>query len=375
MHTPRVMAAPNPASEAIVMDGSETGSGACLFLASTPLHTFFALGLMAGPMRQAPKHLWLIDQPPGARDYIGEALDKSGAIDVKVTRFAALRGTAAARAQLQEMSAQAARIAPATIAVGMDHRLEFYAALRGCPSARRVYIDDGLYSYLPHQHATAPWLEGLSNWRRSLKYGLPVERPALVGGSKAVQAAYVLLPGQVHGGLAGKPVQALQPEWFATNVVRQTCIAAAALAGFDAAGCASLGLLLLLPHQRFLQADSGLKEQLVKLVRDHADRGQTVALKSHPNAAQPAHQQLDLPEAACIEVPARLPAEVLAPLLNHTVVVSTLTTALLSLSLLGRGLRVYRLASAAAKVSAFEAGAQRVYDAAGVQVFDAAQAA
>src|SRR5689334_21377458 len=121
MHTPRVMAAPNPASEAIVMDGSETASGAGLFLASTPLHTFFALGLMAGPMRQAPKHLWLIDQPPGGRDYLGEALEKSGAIDVKVTRFAALRGTAAARGQLIEMSALAARIAPATIAVGMDH--------------------------------------------------------------------------------------------------------------------------------------------------------------------------------------------------------------------------------------------------------------
>ncbi len=375
MHTPRVMAAPNPASVAIVMDGSEAGSGACLFLASTPLHTFFALGLMAGPMRQAPKHLWLIDQPPGARDYLGEALEQSTAIEVKVTRFAALRGSAAARTQLREMSAQAARIAPATIAVGMDHRLEFYAARCGCPQARRVYIDDGLYSYLPHQHAMAPWLERLSNWRRSLKYGLPVERPALVGGSKAVQSAYVLLPGQVHAGLAGKPVQALQPAWFAADAVRQTCVAAAALAGFDALACAGLGLLLLLPHPRFLQADAALKERLARLVRDHAERGQAVALKSHPHAAQPAHQQLGLPEAACIEVPARLPAEVLAPLLDQTVVVGTLTTALLSLSLLGRGLRVYRLPSAAAAPSAFEAGAQRVYDAAGVQVFDATQAA
>ncbi len=371
MHTPRVMAAPNPASEAIVMDGSETGSGACLFLASTPLHTFFALGLMAGPMRQAPKHLWLIDQPPSARDYLGEALEQSGAVDVKVMRFAALRGTAAARAQLQEMSAQAARIAPATIAVGMDHRLEFYAALRGCPPARRVYLDDGLYSYLPHQHATVPWLERLSNWRRSLKYGLAVERPALVGGSKAVQAAYVLLPGQVHGGLAGKPVRALQPEWFATDAVRQTCVAAAALAGFDAVACAGLGLLLLLPHPRFLQSDPALKERLARLVRDHAERGQTVALKSHPNATQPAHLQLGLPEATGGEIPARLPAEVLAPLLDRTVVVGTLTTALLSLSLLGRGLRVYRLPNAAPTPSTFEAGAQRVYDAAGVMVFDA----
>jgi hypothetical protein len=366
---------PTRAFDTAMTNEKEAGRGSHLFLASTPLHTFFALGLMAGPMRQAPKHLWLIDQAPGARDYLGEALEKSAAIDVKVTRLAALRGTAAAREQLREMSAQVARIAPATIAIGMDHRLEFYAALRGCPQARRVYIDDGLYSYLPHQHATAPWLERLSNWRRSLKYGLAVERPALVGGSKAVQSAYVLLPGQVHAGLGGKPVQAFQPAWFATDAVRQTCIAAAGLAGFDAAGCADLGLLLLLPHPRFLQADLALKEQLVRLVHDHAERGQAVALKSHPNAAQPARQQLGLPEAACIEIPARLPAEVLAPLLDKTVVVGTLTTALLSLSVLGHGLLAYRLPSTAATASAFEAGAQRVYDAAGVQVFDAAQAA
>lgn len=185
----------------------------------------------------------------------------------------------------------------------------------------------------------------------------------------------MLLPGQVHGGLAGKPVWPLRPEWFATESVRQTCLATAALAGFDATACAGVGLLLLLPHPRFLQGDSGLKGQLTQLVHACTQRGQLVALKSHPNAAQPAPHQLDLPETACVEVPARLPAEVLAPLLNKTVVVGTLTTALLSLSLLGRGLRVYRLPSAATAMSAFAAGAQRVYDAAGVHVLDATQTA
>ena len=353
------------------MDGKEAGTGGCLFLASTPLHTFFALGLMAGPMQAGPKRLWLIDQPPGARDYLGEAIESSDAMASDVRRFAALRGTGPARAELQRISALTAQLAPETIAVGMDHRLEFHAAVRGCPKAKRVYIDDGLYSYLPHQHAKPAWQEKLSNWRRGWKYGLRVERPALVGGSKAVQSAYVLLPQLVHAGLAGKPMQAFQPEWFASAEVRQVCVAAAALAGFDAARCASVGLLLLLPHPRFLQVDGGLKQQLVQLVQDHAGRGVAVALKSHPNATRPAHEQLGLPADAAVEVPARLPAEVLAPLLQGTRVVGSLTTALLSLSLLGRDLQVFRLSSQGGSTSGFETGARRVYDAAGVKVFGA----
>jgi hypothetical protein len=241
--------------------------------------------------------------------------------------------------------------------------------------ARRIYIDDGLYSYLPHQHAKPAWREWLTNVRRSLKYGVRSERPSLVGGSRAVQGAYVLLPAHVHAGLAGKPVQAFQPAWFADEAVRRVCAATAALAGFDAVQCAGVGLLLLLPHPRFLQADAGLKQQLVRLLQAHVSRGQAVALKSHPNAAVPAHEQLGLPASAVLEVPARLPAEVLAPLLQGTRVVGTLTTALLSMALLGRDLQVFRLSAEGGSTSGFEAGARRVYDAAGVQVFDAAQAA
>lgn len=355
------------------MDGNEAGAGGALFLASTPLHTFFALGLMAGPFRAGPNRLWLIDQPPGARDHLGEAIEAMRSLTVEVRRFEALRGTAPARAELRQISTLAAQAAPSTIAVGMDHRLEFHAAARGCPAARRIYIDDGLYSYLPHQHAKPAWREWLSNARRSLKYGVRSERPSLVGGSQAVQGAYVLLPGQVHAGLADKPVQALEPGWFAQPVVEQVCLAAADRAGFDASRCASIGLLMLLPHPRFLNADPALKEQLAALARQHRQRGETVALKSHPNAAQPAHEQLGLPPGVAIEVPARLPAEVLAPLLQHAKVVGSLTTALLSLALLGHSLQVFHLAGAGAGPATgdFEAGARRVYDAAGVKALGA----
>jgi len=49
-----------------------------LFLAATPLHTFFALGLMHGPYRGQAHTLALVDQPAGARDLLGEALQEGG---------------------------------------------------------------------------------------------------------------------------------------------------------------------------------------------------------------------------------------------------------------------------------------------------------
>jgi hypothetical protein len=182
----------------------------------------------------------------------------------------------------------------------------------------------------------------------------------------------VLLPQLAHAGLQGKPVQAYLPEWFAEPAVRQVCIAAAKIAGFDAGLCESLSLLVLLPHHRFVQADPELRQQLASLVRQHLAQGHAVALKSHPKATRPAHELLGLDADSVIEIPAQMPAEVLAPLLRQTQVVGTLTTALLSLSLLGRATQVYRLPdSHGGATNEFEKGARRVYDAAGVKVFGA----
>lgn len=347
-----------------------------LYLASTPLHSFFTLGLVDGRYRDEGRHCFaLVDLAPGARDYIADALEADPAQRVAVKRFAAL--SASPRRALADVSALAAQERPSVIAVGNDHRLEFYAAARGCPTARRVYIDDGLYSYLPRLDAQPAWREQLSNWRRSLKYGLPVERPGKVGGSRAVQEAIVLLPQQVHGGLAGKPVHAYERGWFAGDWVRGICMAAAHAAGFDARRCADIRLLLLLPHPSFLRADAALRQRFEQLAQATAAQGGQVAVKSHPNAGgTPVHEQLALPRDATIDVPARLPVEVLAPLLSGagTQVVGTLTTALLSLVLLGPALGVRSIAPRLAGASARGYGdrAQRIYESVGILPLDAA---
>ena len=314
-----------------------------LFLPTTPLHAFFALGLMRGPFRDHQHTLALISRLDDTPDHIADALQDSVSSGVTVVRFPKLKGVGPARRLLGEISACARAIEPSMIAVGNDRRTEFYAAVRGCPSARRIYLDDGLHSYLPHHDVQSAWRRALDVTRRRLRYGLPVERPPMIGGSRAVQEAYVLLPQQVHEGLRGKPVQPLQPSWFADPWVRGICTAAASLAGLDTSLCRSIGLLLLLPHPRFLESYPVLRQQIEALAARHAERGELVALKAHPWAGLPLARQLKVPLHSVLELPARLPVEVLVPLLSGTLVVGSLTTALLSLALLGEHLTVHSL--------------------------------
>jgi hypothetical protein len=313
-------------------------------MCSTPLHAFFSLGLMQGPYRGGRHVIAFVNQPAGARDYLLDALRSSPAMgDVSTACFTTPEGLVETRRTVREIEAFAAQLKPANIAVGNDRRLEFHAAVSGCPAARRTYIDDGLFSYLPRHDKRPAWREAVSSWIRSAKYGCRVEHPSMVGGSRAVQEAYVLIPSRVHGGLAGKPVHPFVGEWFATPAVMETCSAAVALAGLDATQCAAIRLLLLLPHPRFLRAHPALADMLADIARSHAERG-VVALKPHPRADRISlSRELRLPERGIVELPARLPAEVLIPLLTDATVVGTLTTALLSLALLGSGLSVRSL--------------------------------
>lgn len=326
---------------------------------------------MRGPFRDQQHTFALIDQRDTKFDHIAAALKASATPGLNVVSFPTLKKFGRARDVLAEISDFTLELAPSTIAVGNDRRTEFYAAVRGCPAARRTYIDDGLYSYLPYRDARTPWGSRLSVAMRRLRYQMRVERPPMVGGSRAVQDAYVLLPQHVHAGLRGKPVHPLQPEWFADPWVRGICVAAAAAAGFDAARCRSIGLLLLLPNPRFLDAYPALREQIESLAADHAARGEVVALKAHPRATVPLDQQLRMPSQAVLELPSTLPVEVLAPLLSGTRVVGTLTTALLSLALLGDRLNVQSLMPPAAPGAAGDYNDQtlQIYRSVGIQPF------
>ena len=344
-----------------------------VYIVSSPLHLFVALGLMCGPLRHHRHAVALINQRPQQRDFLAEALEADAGRRASVDRFPVVSHFALpARQVLGDISAFTARQAPTLLAAGNDAKKEFYAAVRGCPEARRVFLEDGLYSYLPVRDSKPPWRQRYRDWRRGLKYGVPVERAACLGGSRAIQESYVLMPERVHAALARKPVHRLEREWFADPWLRGVCIAAGEAAGFDAQRCRSIGLLLLPPQLELLQQSAPLRRRFEAVARAHGERGELVAIKRHPRARDiDSGLGLDLPPEQLIEIPPRLPSEALVPLLSPgTLVVGALTTALLTLALLAEHVTVRSAMSmepgrgAAAR---FNNGALRLYEAVGIR--------
>lgn len=347
-----------------------------LFIASTPLHTFWSLGLIHGPFAAWRNVVAVVDRTDVKSDFVAEALEASAASPVaEVKRFPALRRLSQARPVLAEYDRWVRRWNPAYIAAGNDSRTEFHAAVAAAPRATRGYLEDGLFSYVPRKNHWARPLGGLgiriTEWRRSLVYGFPVERPTMVGGSRAIQEGWVMLPDQVHAGLSGKTLHEIRPEWFASPTVHAVCMDAARRADFDTARCADIRLLLLLPHESFLQEHPDIARRIEALAHDCAARGQVVAFKCHPRTSG---SPIRVPESNCFEIPRRLPIEVLAPLLSDAMVVGTLTTALVSLLRLGRRLEVRSIVpprdEGGAADRAYNDLAFKIYDAVGIRPLD-----
>ncbi len=344
------------------------------FLATTPLHALISLSLMRGPFQDFDNTLALINKPgTGRLDLFADALGTVKPPGISVLQIPRVKngGLGPGRALLRRISEITRELSPSLIASGNDRRPEFYAAVRGCASARRVYIDDGLYSYVPNYGIRDTVGEGLFASVRRLWCGLATERPSLTGGSIAMEEAYILLPERAHAGLSGKIVHALQAQWFADPWVSRTCAAAVASVGLDVELCRSIGLLVILPHPRLLATYPELRQQIETLASAHATRGELVAIKAHPESEVQLHEQLCLPDRNTLTIPQGLPVEALAPILSGTLVVGALTSALLFLALLSERIRVRSLSLPARSgiQSRAHEQIQAIYGSVGIQAF------
>jgi len=336
-----------------------------LFLASTPLHSFWSLGLAYGPFREGRGALALIDQREGDRDLIAEALAARADTPIQeVARFPRIGKNVMAKLRNAErvlggVTDLTQRLRPSRVIVGNDRRIEFYAALAAAPDAVGAYVDDGMFSYMPmHARKTPGLLRHAQDAVRRSVYGFPSEHPNFVGGSRAAREAWVMLPDLVHEGLRGKTRQAIDAAWYHTAGAQRVCADAVARADLDPQLVGALRLLLLLPHDGFLRAHPQIAREIGRLAHDYQRRGLAVAFKRHPRSLS---EDVDLLPPGCIEIPRRLPAEVLAPLLRDALVVGTLTTALISLKYLGANTQVRSLAAPATQPAA-----AAIYVAAGI---------
>ncbi len=343
-----------------------------LFLASTPLHSLWALGIAAGALFNARCSLALIDQRDGDRDFIAEAIEALRPKPfVETRRFSQigkkpLLKLTHARARMREVMDYARQFEPAYVAVGNDRRAEFFAALAACPKATGAYVDDGTASYSTLAAATVPgsaFVRAIASGFRSLLYGIPTEREPYLGVAVAVREAWVVLPDQVHEGLRAKPLRRIDPAWFQLPQVQAVCAEANLRAGLDPAALDGIQLLLALPHDSLMREQPAILEQLQALVDRTIDAGGTVAIKRHPRSRE---LPLRLPATGVIEIPQRLPLEILAPLLKGTEVVGMLTSALIYLRCLGADVNVATLVPPGFSGSAI----LEIYRSVGIRVLD-----
>ena len=323
-----------------------------LFLSSAPHHTLWYLGLAVGRFHDARRVLVQTHWREDRHDYLMETLqaDPQG-LFAELKSFPKLVSRPSdrllhGRRILDSISKYVTQVQPDLIFTANDGQLEFFAARRGAPDAAGAYVDDGWGSYRVDDNvspAVLAWrrlMARLSIRVRRLSFGIDNDRPRRVGGSRTVQEAWVIAPEYVHGDLAAKTLHPIESAWFYDPRVISACAEAVKRSGMDPECLDRVGLLLILPHPAFLQQHPQLHGPIERLAADSARRGELIAVKHHPRARA---DGLRLPATDCVEIPQRLPAEILAPLISDTLVVGAMTSTLIFLPRLNSRIRVQAL--------------------------------
>lgn len=311
-----------------------------LFLCTSPLHSLWALGLSAGPYAGDRCVLWTY----GGQDFIAEAARlraDSPFAEVRMLADAYRKNQHSSRGirkALDDFRTGGCELAPDLIVVGNDRRKEFQALAHALPKTPVAYMDDGTGSYAPAPRRVGTANRWLRRMLRRMKYGFSCDLPDWKGASVRVELAWVAFPEHVHAELARKRVHAIDPAWLRRRPVIEICGEAMRLAGLDPAALTQCEQLLVLPLEGQLDTIDGLRTRIDSLVGQTLDYGGHLAIKRHPRSTE---CSLAFPDRGMIvEVPQRLPLEVMVPLLDRIQVVGTLSTALIYLHWMNPRVRV-----------------------------------
>lgn len=346
-----------------------------LIQSPTPLASLWALGLAAGPYRDARCVLALIDRKKPGADPIAQACSTTAASPIaEVVEFPRIgkrfdekwrRGRAVADA----VARHAREAAPSQV-LGNDRRIEFHAALNAAPAASGVFVDEGWGAYRGAKRIGAG-----RRWARRLfgpmaaalrqgTYGTASEKPDLVGGSAAVRESWLMLPMTPNPALAGKPARHMEADWFRAPGVLAVCAEAVRLCGLDPQAVSSARLVLVLPHDAYLREHPELRQGLLDLAQTFAARGERVAYKFHPRSSAGA-----LPiDGPAFELPRRMPLELLVPLLDGALVAGAMSSALMYLPRLGARVELAALLPEADR----DHPMTRIYRELGIRILDSA---
>lgn len=321
-----------------------------LFMVSTPLHLYNAIvAALMHPEWEA--HLFFIDQPEEQKHPYIEALRAWEAtpfhsVELFKTRVrGAWKKWRTRRQAFTTLRLKVASIAPRRIFVGNDRRIEFAYALHIArqidPGAVGGYLDDGAYTYV---YQKSRWHQDtfVDIGLKKLIYGRWYFRPSVVGGSAAVEEAYVALPGFVNRALAHKRLHQLETVLLLSDRVKPFIDHLVAPYSLDRKALKALDLVFILPHESLIARFAQFRQTVLDSIRSAVIQGLHVGVKYHPRQDDPDPLGLGTMQGI-MTLPNTLAFEALLPLLGHAVIIGDVSSALLTARWLRPDLRVLSL--------------------------------
>jgi len=321
-----------------------------LFLVSTPLHLYNAITVaLMNPEWES--HLFYIDQPQVPHHLYYEALQQwetcpFNSIALFKTRLKGSLAKLKARHEaFRELRIRTASIMPSRIYVGNDRRIEFaytlHIAKRFQPSVIGGYLDDGVYTYITQK---SKWHQDtfIDIGLKKLIYGLWYFRPSIVGGSDAVQEAYITLPEYANPILKTKQCIPLKTSVLTSPQLSEFSQALLEPFDLDIDALKKLSFIITLPHESLFERSPHFKEAIIETVKEACVKGASLGVKYHPRQEHP--DPLNLRQYGKITLlPGALAFEALLPLLHHPIIIGDVSTALLTARWLRPDLRVLSL--------------------------------
>ena len=308
-----------------------------LFIVSTPLHLFIALGLASGPYKNNKNTLLFIDQASANSPYVNcirqwqtmpmvfiDALETAPKNPLKKIQHR--------KNNFSKLISHCESIKPARVFTGNDRRIEFQFCMHICTEVlnldtRGIYMDEGAFSYFGRK-ASNSWQDKIidSNLKK-LSYGSWWKHPPTVGASEWIDKVYAFFPEYLYQGLKNKQTQALKPEWYHSEIMLEFCKTILKFFNFNIPSLSSKDILLTLPHESIILGTPGYQQFIEQLVITHQEQGYRVLIKHHPRNIR--ENLLNLNDES-IFIDPRPFLESIIPLLNKATIIGDLSSTLLT---------------------------------------------
>lgn len=297
-------------------------SESSFYFASTPLHILLFTSLAA--QEPSNKHiLLLIDQTETANNLYVECLKQWP--ECPFTEVAIFGGQNAKgkkkveqrKAIFQSILSLVKAYQPNKLYTGSDKRLEFQYCAAQLTSAKKIYVDEGMYSYIAPSLLKQFGHTLFDTPAKKLTYGSWYSSTPYTGGSKWIDEVLAIFPEQLHAQLQKKATMPFPISLLNQPSVKDFSNQLFKKLNYDPAGLNECKAIFSLPHESLLPEPKAWIDLFGEL--DHAQI--PFAVKYHPRDKQADKLQVGGFGIASI-IPNKLFFEAILPYLNETTLIA-----------------------------------------------------